>query len=374
MYNLYYLTSTLDDKIYIGITNNPERRYYEHINYTVEKSHYNGNWIRKTLKKGGEIKMNIALSNLPKKVAIQLEIKMIALLKKITPKKVTNTAQGGLGFNHKGIPHSEEHKKAIEAAQPHKVRIPKDILYDLYVNKKLSKKKIGEIYNCGATTINRRLIEHGIPPRRTANYKISYELDKDEILDLYLNKKMPIMKIAKKYNIGSNGIRTLLKREGISTGLNKSNKTPRLGKSKIKKRINTINELLDKGYLRKDIAKVLEISSGHLSYIIKKYKIKDKNKIEPEVCLEELKKMLNDGFYKKDIANHFNISKDKLRNIIKENEIEDDESKYIHRKVNYELLYNLFVVKNMNCKQISNELNMNYSYICDIVKNKYKLR
>ena len=29
MYKLYYLKSTLDDKIYIGITNNPNRRYFD---------------------------------------------------------------------------------------------------------------------------------------------------------------------------------------------------------------------------------------------------------------------------------------------------------------------------------------------------------
>jgi len=222
MYNLYYLKSTLDDKIYVGITNNPERRYYEHIHYTVEKNHYNGNWIRKTLKNGGEIKMEVVLSNLTKKAAIQLEIRLIEMLKKLTPKYITNTAQGGYGFNHKGIPHSEEHKKALEKAQPHKVRIPKDILYDLYVNKKLSKKKIGKIYNCGPTTIDRRLIEYGIQARTTINYKVSYKLDKDEILDMFINKQISISEIANIFNIGDNGIRSLLKREGIDTGLNKN--------------------------------------------------------------------------------------------------------------------------------------------------------
>jgi len=224
MYNLYYLTSTIDDRIYIGITNNPDRRYYEHINYTVEKNHYNGNWIKKTLKKGGEIKMTIALSGLSKKVAIQLEIKLIALFKKITPKKVTNTAQGGLGFNHKGIPHSDSHKKAIELAQPHKVRISKEELYDLYVNKSLSKKKISDIYGCGATTIDRRLIEYNIKPRRTPNYKISYKLNKEEILDMYINKRMTISKISDILGIGSSGVRYLLQREGIDTQLNKYEK------------------------------------------------------------------------------------------------------------------------------------------------------
>jgi predicted GIY-YIG superfamily endonuclease len=107
MYHLYYLKSNLDEKIYIGVTNNPKRRYYQHINYTVEKNHYNGNWIRKTLNNGGEIEMVIIIGNLTKKMAIQLEINIIDMIKRLAPKSLTNTAQGGLGFNHKGIPHSD---------------------------------------------------------------------------------------------------------------------------------------------------------------------------------------------------------------------------------------------------------------------------
>jgi len=263
MYHLYYLKSTLDDKIYIGITNNPDRRYYEHINYTVEKNHYNGNWIKKTLKKGGEIKMIIALSNLSKKVAIQLEIKLIALFKKITPKKVTNTAQGGLGFNHKGIPHSEEHKGALEAAQPHKVRIPKEVLYDLYVNQKLSKKKIGEIYGCGATTIDRRLIEYNIKIRRTPNYKISYKLDKEEILDMYIEKKMSILEISNKLEIGISGIRYLLQRENIKTNLNRFKSVDR---EKIKQKYKELMEMkIGKMKIYEILSKEFNLSSGYLS-------------------------------------------------------------------------------------------------------------
>jgi predicted GIY-YIG superfamily endonuclease len=266
MYYLYYLKSTLDDKIYIGITNNPDRRYYEHINYTVEKNHYNGNWIRKTLKKGGEIKMTIALSGLSKKVAIQLEIKLISLFKKVTPKKVTNTAQGGLGFNHKGIPHSEEHNRALEAAQPHKVRISKDILYDLYVNKKLSKKKIGEIYGCGATTIDRRLIEYNIKPRRTPNYKISYKLNKEEILDMYINKRMTISKISDILGIGSSGVRYLLQREGIDTGLNRFNRS--FDKEKIKQKYEELIKMnIKKMKIYKILSNEFNLSSGYLSKI-----------------------------------------------------------------------------------------------------------
>jgi predicted GIY-YIG superfamily endonuclease/predicted transcriptional regulator len=263
MYHLYYLKSTLDDKIYIGITNNPDRRYYEHINYTVEKNHHNGNWIKKTLKKGGQIKMIIALSNLSKKVAIQLEIKLISLFKKITPEKVTNTAQGGLGFNHKGIPHSDSHKKAIELAQPHKVRIPKEELYNLYVNKYLSKKKISDIYGCGTTTIDRRLNEYGIEIRKTPNYKISYKINKEDILDMYINKNMTISDISDILGIGSSGVRYLLQREGLDTGLNKFSKS--VDKEKIKQKYEELIKMnIKKMKIYEILSNEFNLSSSYL--------------------------------------------------------------------------------------------------------------
>ena len=224
MYKLYYLTSTIDDRFYIGITNNPKRRYYEHVNYTIEKTYFNGNWIRKTLSSGGELKMKVIVENLSKKLACDLETKLVAFFKKVSPDKITNTADGGMGFNHKGIPHSVEHKRALEQAQPHKVRIPKEVLYDLYVNQKLSKKEIGKIYECGATTIDRRLIEYDIPIRKTTNYKVSYKLDKNEVVDMFLNQKKSILEISKILGVGQSGVRYLLQREKIDTMYNRHTK------------------------------------------------------------------------------------------------------------------------------------------------------
>lgn len=191
MYNLYYLKSNLDQRIYIGISKNPKQRYNNHLNYTIKKSHFNGNWIRKTLERGGNIEMIIIKSGLSMNLAINLEIEFIKMLRNMKV-IITNTADGGLGFNHKGIPHSEEHKRALEKAQPHKVRIPKDELYNLYINKKLSKKSIADIYKCGTSTIDRRLKEYKIKIRTTKNYKVSKKLNIDNIIDMYLNKKMSI--------------------------------------------------------------------------------------------------------------------------------------------------------------------------------------
>ena len=268
MYNLYYLTSSLDDRIYIGITNNPKRRFDHHLKYTKKANHYNGYWIRKTINEGGEIKMNIAVTNLTKENAIQLEIKMIDMLRKIASDKITNTAQGGLGFNHKGVPQSEKHKKNLELAQPHKVRIPKEVLYDLYVNQKLSKKKIGDIYGCGATTIDRRLIEYEIPVRKTPNYKISYKLDKNKIINMYINKRMSIIAISEKLKVGFSGVRELLKREGINTGLNKFSDS--CDKSKIKERYNDlIEQKVKKMKIYEMMSSEFELSTTHIYKLIR---------------------------------------------------------------------------------------------------------
>jgi predicted GIY-YIG superfamily endonuclease len=268
MYHLYYLNSNIDDRVYIGITKYPEKRHKDHLRYSIKESHYNGNWIRKTLERGGEIKMNVICSNLTTESAMVLEKKMISMFRSLNI-EITNTADGGLGFNHKGIPHSEEHKKNIELAQPHKVRIPKDILYDLYVNQKLSKKKIGDIYECGATTIDRRLNEYGIEIRKTPNYKVSYQLDKEEVLDMYINKRMTIMEISKSLGIGCSGIRYLIQREGLNTDLNKFSKL--VDKSKIKQKYE---ELIKMNIKKMKIYEILSnefgLSTGYLSKI--KYK------------------------------------------------------------------------------------------------------
>lgn len=266
MYKIYLLTSTIDDRFYIGMTNNPKRRYYEHINYTIEKTYFNGNWIRKTLSSGGEIKMKIISENLSKKIACDLETKLVSLFKRFLPDKITNTADGGMGFNHKGIPHSESHKKALEMAQPHKVRIPKEELYELYVNQNLSKKKIGKIYGCGATTIDRRLVEYGISARSTPNYKVSYKLERDKILDMFLNKRMTISEISEEFNIGASGVRYLLQREGLDTGLNRFVK--KYDESKLKVRYF---ELIDAGVKKMKMYEILSnefgLSVGYLSKI-----------------------------------------------------------------------------------------------------------
>jgi len=215
MYYLYILRSNLDKNLYIGITNNPKRRLSQHLRLSKRKKFYNSNWINKTLKNNGEIKMDIILDNLTEDEAYEKEKYYIKTYEGLGF-KLTNISKGGKNFSHKGIPHSEDHKKNLEKAQPHKIRIPKDVLYDLYVNKKLSKATIAKMYDCGKTSIDRRLIEYNIPIRSTVNYKMSEKLDNNEIIKLYTIDELSILKIAKKYNVGTTAIRTILIKNNIN--------------------------------------------------------------------------------------------------------------------------------------------------------------
>jgi len=215
-YNLYMLESSIDTKIYVGITSNIESRYKQHIKYGRKHKYYKQNWINSVLNKGGDITMTILFSKLNKEQAVLLEIYTIDLCRKMNF-HITNTAKGGLGFDHTGVPHSEEHKRNLEKAQPHKIRIPKDVLYDLYINQKLSKKKIGIIYNCGTTSIHRRLLEYKIPIRETKNYKLSSKTDQTKVVDLYKNTDMHYEDISKELNISVGVVRTILKKNNIQT-------------------------------------------------------------------------------------------------------------------------------------------------------------
>lgn len=214
MYSLYLLTSTIDEKFYVGVTKNPKQRLLQHKSNSRRSKYYNANWINKVLRKGGEISMDVIIKGLTKEKAEELEVSVISKFKEMNL-NMTNTAQGGLGFDHTGIPHSEEHKKNLALAQPHKKKIDADELYDYYINQKLSKKSIAKIYNCGITTIDRHLKANNIPIRVTKNYKASEKIDVDKIIDLYVNQNMSALKIGKKLKIHGNLVIRCLRKQGI---------------------------------------------------------------------------------------------------------------------------------------------------------------
>lgn len=134
----------------------------------------------------------------------------------------------------------------------------------MYINQKLSKKKIGDIYGCGATTIDRRLIEYNIPARTTPNYKISYKLDKEKVLDMFINQGKSILSISKELSVGMSGIRYLLKREGMNTTINKNRS--QLDKNKLKIRFDELLKLgIRKMKIYEQLSKEFDLSKAYVS-------------------------------------------------------------------------------------------------------------
>jgi len=97
------------------------------------------------------------------------------------------------------------------------LKFTKNQLENLYWNKKLSLSQIGERFYCQGTNILYWLKKFKIK-RRLPYWKNKVDIPKKVLEDLYLNKRMSSLKIAEKFgNIKARGIRKKLKRFGIPT-------------------------------------------------------------------------------------------------------------------------------------------------------------
>ena len=81
-------------------------------------------------------------------------------------------------------------------ARPRIIKISKDILRFLYLVKKLSPIQIANKFNCGERTIYTRLYEYKIPIRHDKERK---DITEQKLKDLYLDKKMSIGRIAEMF-------------------------------------------------------------------------------------------------------------------------------------------------------------------------------
>jgi len=75
--------------------------------------------------------------------------------------------------------------------------IKPEVLIDLYWDKGLSLLKIGKLLALASRTVNIRMIESGIPLRKQFYWKLN--IPKNELKRLYINKRMSSRKIAKIY-------------------------------------------------------------------------------------------------------------------------------------------------------------------------------
>lgn len=95
-------------------------------------------------------------------------------------------------------------------------------LYKLYIEDKLSCKDIALIYGCSSSLIEKKLKEYGIPTRNLSEARALVKASRaihDEnshnIIKLYLDDKLSIIKIAMEYNCNESVIRRILKKNNI---------------------------------------------------------------------------------------------------------------------------------------------------------------
>lgn len=91
-----------------------------------------------------------------------------------------------------------------------KININREELCNLYITKKISSAKIGKIFNCGYSTIIRRLRKFGIPIRP---YKL--DIKKEQLRVLYIVKRLSSIEIGKIFGCSNMTVMIRLRGFGI---------------------------------------------------------------------------------------------------------------------------------------------------------------
>ena len=92
--------------------------------------------------------------------------------------------------------------------------LDKELLHELYIEKKLSCTKVAEILNVSPNCVKKYLKSHGFKIRHYSTYRV-LPLPKDEIIAMYVDEGISATKIAKKYNTCTGTISNRLKKWGV---------------------------------------------------------------------------------------------------------------------------------------------------------------
>lgn len=122
-----------------------------------------------------------------------------------------------------------------------KIKIPKRLLQEYYVNKMMSSPVISKKLGVSPITVRSRLKEFGIPIRKSCEYKV-IKIDKQELKNMYIDKKLSCARISKIYKCNEEVIRERLHRFRIPLRPNYEN-------SIIYEKRNFSGNLEEKSYL-----------------------------------------------------------------------------------------------------------------------------
>lgn len=190
MYYLYTITNTADSSVYVGITNDINRRFREH------KLGSSNKYLRIAQELFDKSFFNYSVQCIGSKEYISdLEIKTIEFYR-IIGTNVYNVSKGGLTGN--GSP-GEEHWNSVLNDQ--------DILYirNVYATNKITQRKLAEKFGIGYKSISK--VVRG---ERWTHVGGSITLEKQEVSKVANRRKLSDLEVVE--------IRKLTKEEYLSTG------------------------------------------------------------------------------------------------------------------------------------------------------------
>jgi methionyl-tRNA synthetase len=163
-----------------------------------------------------------------------------------------------------------------------KIIISKNVLEDLYINRKLSMNQIARQFSCDSGVIGRRLREYRLKLRQPKKKII---ISKNKLFDLYINKKFSTQKVAKILGISSCTVYYKLKELGIET---RHKKLVEISRKELKK-LYTNNKLSCS-----EIANRFDCDKVTIFQKLRKFRIKTRNLSEACIIYPK-KKFLGDN-------------------------------------------------------------------------------
>lgn len=184
---IYIIKNTVNEKCYIGQTvQKLNKRFTQHKRLNEVCSNQ---LIYRAIKKYGAEKFYIELIEEGISSQDELNEKEIEYIKEYNTMNPNgyNLCPGGTMWRRKPI---------IEDSEIYKIK-------DMYLNKNMSLREIGEIYNVCHQSISKLLEKHGVTRRkRSCNLPDKTSIiTKDIMIECYVNRKMRIKDIASEYNV-----------------------------------------------------------------------------------------------------------------------------------------------------------------------------